>query len=196
MMEHPVFAWAPRQPSWPVARLSDVVSVDQLSSLSLYQEVLVPVGAAFSLFVFLSSPRSHQWVYVVANRPDHDFHDDDVAFARSVQPALVATMARWSAEPALDMTVILTQREQAVLGHLAAGLTASAMAHVLGTQPATVRKHLQHTYAKLGVQDRLAAVLRARSLGLLHDEDLSLELTQQIRTEMRVTAPPPIGDTD
>ena len=30
-----------------------------------------------------------------------------------------------------------------------------------------MQKHLEHTYTKLGVRDRLSAVLRAQHLGLL-----------------------------
>jgi DNA-binding CsgD family transcriptional regulator len=56
----------------------------------------------------------------------------------------------------------LTAREAQVLAALAEGLTAHAIAHRLGTREATVRKHLEHVYAKLGVSDRLAAVTLAR----------------------------------
>jgi DNA-binding CsgD family transcriptional regulator len=167
-------------------RLSDVASVDELAGSALYREVLVPIGAGFSLFLFLSSPQGRQWIYFVANRADRDFNDGALGFAKAVQPALVAAIARWSFASE-DDSVPLTRRELAVLGHLAAGLTAEAMAHALGASPATVRKHLQNTYAKLGVQDRLGAVLRARALGLLNEEDLGGDLAQQIQTVMRAT---------
>ena len=61
----------------------------------------------------------------------------------------------------------LTPRELAVLELLASGLTAAAIGHRLGIAERTVQTHLQHRYAKLGVSDRLDAVLRARRIGLL-----------------------------
>lgn len=61
----------------------------------------------------------------------------------------------------------LTPREQAVLGLLAQGLTAGTIARRLGISPRTVQKHLERCYVKLGVTDRLAAVLRAQALGLV-----------------------------
>jgi DNA-binding CsgD family transcriptional regulator len=61
----------------------------------------------------------------------------------------------------------LTPREQAVLGLLAQGLTAGTIARRLGISPRTVQKHLERCYVKLGVADRLAAVLRAQALGLV-----------------------------
>jgi DNA-binding CsgD family transcriptional regulator len=61
----------------------------------------------------------------------------------------------------------LTPREQAVLGLLAQGLTAGTIARRLGISPRTVQKHLERCYVKLGVTDRLAAVLRAQTLGLV-----------------------------
>lgn len=186
--EHPLLAWVPTQSAWPVVRLSDVATTDQLATWPLYRDVLCPIGAAYSLFVFVSSPRRDEWVYFVANRSDRDFDDDDLQFVRAVQPALVATIARWGPTSLSGTSPTLTGRERAVLGHLAAGLTADAMAHALGARPATVRKHLQNVYAKLVVHDRLSAVMRARELGLLHEEDLSIELVQQVRTEMTLAS--------
>ncbi|PRY37991.1 LuxR C-terminal-related transcriptional regulator [Umezawaea tangerina] len=61
----------------------------------------------------------------------------------------------------------LTQRELTVLQVLAEGLTADAIARRLDISPRTVHRHLQHLYRKLGTTDRLATVLRAKSLGLL-----------------------------
>jgi DNA-binding CsgD family transcriptional regulator len=61
----------------------------------------------------------------------------------------------------------LTPREVAVLGLLVEGLTAAAIGRRLAIAERTVQKHLEHAYAKLGVADRLSAVLRAQQLGLL-----------------------------
>ncbi|MGA8046259.1 MAG: helix-turn-helix transcriptional regulator [Dermatophilaceae bacterium] len=64
-------------------------------------------------------------------------------------------------------TPTLTPREIDVLGLLGDGLTGHAIGHRLAISPATVDKHLQHIYRKLGVRDRLAAVLIATGAGLI-----------------------------
>jgi DNA-binding CsgD family transcriptional regulator len=61
----------------------------------------------------------------------------------------------------------LTPRELTVLELLATGCTARAIGRRLAVAERTVQKHLQRIYAKLGVTDRLAAVLRAEHLHLL-----------------------------
>ena len=61
----------------------------------------------------------------------------------------------------------LTPRELTVLGLLVEGLTAGAIARRLTIGERTVQKHLEHAYTKLGVGDRLSAVLRAQHLGLI-----------------------------
>lgn len=53
----------------------------------------------------------------------------------------------------------LTARETQVLRLLAAGCDTSAIASRLFISPATVRNHVQHILAKLGVHDRLQAIL-------------------------------------
>lgn len=72
---------------------------------------------------------------------------------------------RPAADPVQDAR--LTPRELTVLGLLVEGLTAAAIGRRLMIGERTVQKHLEHAYAKLGVGDRLSAVLRARHLGLI-----------------------------
>ena len=57
-------------------------------------------------------------------------------------------------------------RETDVFRLLATGLTAHAVVRQLGIREATVRKHLERAYAKLGSRDRLGAVQLARQNGL------------------------------
>ena len=64
-------------------------------------------------------------------------------------------------------TYRLTPRETQVLRALADGLTAHAIARQLGRRDATIRKHLEHIYLKLGVNDRLGAVNLARAEHLI-----------------------------
>ena len=52
----------------------------------------------------------------------------------------------------------LTEREIQILRLVADGRTNTAIAHALEVSPRTVAKHLEHTYRKLGVNSRAAAV--------------------------------------
>ena len=61
----------------------------------------------------------------------------------------------------------LTTREAEALQLLAAGHSNKAIAKLLGVSPETVKDHLTSVYRKLEVGDRLAAVGKALSLGLL-----------------------------
>lgn len=61
----------------------------------------------------------------------------------------------------------ITLREMAVLKLLSEGLTAYAIGRRLNIKEATVNKHKENLYRKLGVHDRVMALRRARSLDLL-----------------------------
>lgn len=56
----------------------------------------------------------------------------------------------------------LTNRERETLALIAEGRTNAEAATALWISPATVRKHLENAYAKLGVTSRTAAVRCAR----------------------------------
>ena len=60
----------------------------------------------------------------------------------------------------------LTQRERAVLGLLAEGLSNREIALKLGIEPNTVKTHLMHLFDKLDVSDRTQAALWAARRGL------------------------------
>jgi DNA-binding CsgD family transcriptional regulator len=58
----------------------------------------------------------------------------------------------------------LTRREREILDHLAAGATNAQIAKTLNISAATVRKHLEHSYQKLGVSNRTAAATQVAAL--------------------------------
>lgn len=61
----------------------------------------------------------------------------------------------------------LSQREVEVLGMIAQGLTNAEIATRLTLAQSTVKTHINNIYGKLGVQTRIAAIQRARDLGLV-----------------------------
>ncbi|MFF3907930.1 LuxR C-terminal-related transcriptional regulator [Streptomyces sp. NPDC001848] len=118
-------------------------------------------------------------------RAGTDFTDDQLRFARQVQPLLAAVdqqrqlLERWqrlvaaSAPPDVAEDWDLTPRETAVLLLLTEALTAAAIGRRLGISDRTVHKHIQNVYRKLGTRDRISTVLRAQQLGLVPASDLS-----------------------
>jgi len=73
--------------------------------------------------------------------------------------------------PALPPGQALTEREVEVLGLVARGHGNRDAARLLFISEATVKTHLLHVYAKLGVNDRAAAVAAAYDRGLLGNRD-------------------------
>lgn len=69
-----------------------------------------------------------------------------------------------SATPAAG---VLTQREIEVLALVAAGLSNGEIAAHLGTSEGTVKNHVSSILSKLGVRDRVRAVLRGIELSLI-----------------------------
>jgi DNA-binding NarL/FixJ family response regulator len=69
--------------------------------------------------------------------------------------------------PAVEKDAVLTGKETEVLRSLADGRSNHEIAEALFVTGATVKTHLAHIYAKLGVRTRHEAVARAVELGLL-----------------------------
>jgi DNA-binding NarL/FixJ family response regulator len=67
----------------------------------------------------------------------------------------------------------LTEREVEVLRLMALGRTNPEIADTLYISERTVKTHIGHVFAKLGVRDRVGAVLRAHELGVVDRHDRS-----------------------
>jgi DNA-binding CsgD family transcriptional regulator len=89
-----------------------------------------------------------------------DFSDRDVQLLTLLRPHLAEVYDQH--QEALSGTPELTVRQWEILRLVSDGFTNGQIARRLGLSEATVRKHLENTYSRLGVTNRTSAVSRAR----------------------------------
>lgn len=82
-----------------------------------------------------------------------------------ISPELLTYLAAPPATVPAEIIATLTTREIEVLGLLAEGLSTSEVAARLVVSTATVKSHVSHVLIKLGVRNRVQAVLIAKELG-------------------------------
>jgi DNA-binding CsgD family transcriptional regulator len=105
-------------------------------------------------------------------RDDPDYSERDRAVLESLRPHLRAREARAAMRQALAGAPLaatrrssaaepqLTAREREIVSLVAEGKTNAEIAAELWVTPATVKKHLENIYVKLGVGSRAAAASR------------------------------------
>ena len=93
------------------------------------------------------------------DRRTGEFSPRDVALLTMIAP-VVQRLVREAATPTLPES--LTAQERRTLVLVAAGLSNREIARRMGVATCTVRKHLEHSYRKLGVTNRLAAAVALR----------------------------------
>jgi DNA-binding CsgD family transcriptional regulator len=109
------------------------------------------------------------FVIAMFTRRGEDFTDAHLDSLARIQPVVadVVTLAGLRPLPRPEQRPSLTAREKEVLVLLSRGHTCSRIGRALGASPRTVEVHLGHIYGKLGVRDRLSAVLAAYDLALI-----------------------------
>ncbi|GII85910.1 DNA-binding response regulator [Sphaerisporangium siamense] len=104
--------------------------------------------------------------YLLKDAPPEDLHAairSAAAGAGALAPSVASRLLGRVRAP--DST--LSPRELEVLGHVAAGLSNRQISKALFLSETTVKTHLAHIYAKLGVDSRTAAVAAASRRGLI-----------------------------
>lgn len=116
---------------------------------------LAHVGLTDRLVIGFRSGRDHvvQLGFARALRP---FSSRDVAMLRMVTPAVERLVRERDTS---SLPAGLTLQERRVLRLVAMGLSNPEIAERLHVEPCTVRKHLEHAFRKLGVTNRMAAVV-------------------------------------
>lgn len=185
MHQHPFvkhFSEPTTLPAQPVL-ISDVLSDRQWRASACFNVSHKVLGAYQQMTVLLARRRTAvRAVSLARERPGYRSHER--ALLALLRPHLLSAIRRaylrsdgllaiqtvptvelvplGRVDPVLARTArvaeSLTSREHDVLELVAAGLTNAQVARRLGVAPGTVAKHLEHVYAKLGVDNRVAAL--------------------------------------
>ena len=105
--------------------------------------------------------------YLLKDAPREELFRAVEAAARGQAVLSPAVATRLMGQMRAPVSDVLSQREIEVLALIARGSTNREAAEKLFISEATVKTHLLHVYAKLGVKDRAAAVAVAFERGLL-----------------------------
>ncbi|GAA3705133.1 hypothetical protein GCM10022204_23220 [Microlunatus aurantiacus] len=171
---HPLLTWhqtvGDPRPSTNERVPHSVVSARERRPL-LDQQKTIGCEQQLAINYRLGSRVYHSFVLA---RSGTDFSDEDLAVAGQIQRVVIGLDRHivWyrqltGSAPGREVEAGLTPRELTVLALVAEGLTTTLIARRLGCSPRTVEKHVERSYRKLGVRDRVNAVRVAREWDLL-----------------------------
>jgi DNA-binding CsgD family transcriptional regulator len=140
-----------------VMTTGDFCSDRRWHSTGMYADLIAPHGLDMELVMPLPAPPGIARRLVFFRGPGRPFGDDERDAAVLLQPH-IADALRVQGRRAASRR--LTERQQELLGLVAAGHDNVAIARQLGLSPATVRKHLENAFARLEVTSRAAAVAK------------------------------------
>jgi DNA-binding CsgD family transcriptional regulator len=139
-----------------IRRGSDVASRLALRRLEVYDTLMGCFD--YDVKVSFASPKLVSRAFVLV-RADHDYTDRERDLLALLLPHLETAYRR------VCLRARLTEREREVLSLVAKGLTNRQIADTLYLSPLTVRTHLEHVFAKLGVGTRTAAAAALADVG-------------------------------
>ena len=145
-----------------ILRRHDDVRVIVLTTFDLDEYVTGALDAGASGFL-LKNARPEELVTAVERVADGDAVLDPAVTRRLIDHLGVAAGAVAHADhPEIER---LTEREKDVLALVCEGCTNAEIAERLGVGPATSKTHVSRVITKLGVRDRVQAVIKAYEVG-------------------------------
>lgn len=149
-----------------VRKLSDALTRSDRRRNPFVAAFYRPLGVDDEIKLWLPAPvRRVRGFFFTREAGARDFSARERAMLELLGPHLALARERWEDRPLSD---VLTAREGEIMVLVAEGLTNAQIAARLVLSTGTVRSHLDHIYAKLGVHTRTAAV--TRFLGLIDEE--------------------------
>jgi DNA-binding CsgD family transcriptional regulator len=162
--QHPVIRHHNETGDHGANAISDFLSEEEFHELDLYREVYARMGAEDQISFILPSPPDLV-VGIAMNRANRGFSAGDRELIELVRPHLSQAFRdahlRESADPLSTNRLEklgLTEREAEVMRLVVDGRSANEIAEELTISVHTARNHIAHTYEKLGVRNRAAAV--------------------------------------
>lgn len=156
--------WRRGRPADGALRFSRMLTARQRDRLEFFRYYLQPNHVRDTIKVWLSSS-AESAACILLDRSDADFTDREQDLLTMLQDHLIEM--RTVAMAGRDSEVVagsqLTMREAQVLMWATRGRSDDAIAAMFGMAPATVGKHLEHAYEKLGVHSRSEALWRIGS---------------------------------
>jgi DNA-binding NarL/FixJ family response regulator len=145
-----------------VLRARPAARVVMLTMFDLDEHVLGALRAGASGFL-LKSTRPERLLAAV-----HGVHGGEQLFSPTILRRLVETYVERAPHPAVPPALeSLTPREFEVFTHVARGSSNAEIAAALFLSEATVKTHVARILARLGLRDRIQAVILAYESGLL-----------------------------
>ena len=148
-----------------IARSADlVVDGSPHGDSGMLSDYFRPLGLEHDIMVCLPAGGPQRTLRVLFFRgPGSDFSDRDIAVLTLLRPHLQA--AYITAERRRNGLVPLTPRQREILQYVEAGYTNRQIARRLFVSEATVGKHLENVFQRLGVSSRTAAVAKLHAHG-------------------------------
>ena len=183
--QNPVGAHLAAGHSTAVIQPTDLVSQRQFRRTDLYQLAFRPSGMEYQIVASLAWPQGFGGL--VVNRPrSRNFTLREVALVTQLRPHVeraylalrqladlrsrlekaqaILAAAGHVVHPARQVAAGLTPREGEVLHWVSQGKRNGEVALILGISLRTVEKHVEHLFAKLGVETRTALAAVARDV--------------------------------
>jgi DNA-binding NarL/FixJ family response regulator len=146
-----------------ICRAGDRPRVLMLTTFDLDEYAFAALKAGASGFLLKDTP-PEELLFAIRS-----VHSGDAVVAPSTTRRLIdrfVPLLPADEEPPPDLCV-LTEREREVLGHVARGLSNAEIAQQLFVSEATVKTHVGRILAKLGLRDRVQAVVLAYETGVV-----------------------------
>ena len=165
--KHPLFTSVFVEKNPEPVKISDFCSSRDYRKTLIYNEFYRTVGVTHQLVVGFEVP-GQGYTTCALSRGRRDFTETERVLLAFVQPHLTQLLRL--AAPALPTATTpavagLTTREADILHQLAQGRPDKEIAHCCSISPRTVQVHLRNIYAKLGVDNRTAAVVNYQLSG-------------------------------